>query len=324
LASRSDDWTEAEIPDQSGRTALITGANSGIGLGAAHALASKGARVILACRNREKAVEASRSIARDHPGATLEIVPLDLADLASIREAARRVRERVDSIDLLINNAGLMGIPRSQTSDGFEMQLGTNHLGHFALTGLLLEKLLASPDSRVVTVTSATHKAARLAFDDLNGEIRYNRFRAYGQSKLANLLFSYELQRRLESSRSRTHSLAAHPGVVRTNIAETFLESRGLRFLIPLHDFIGRHFYQDPAMGALPSLRAATDPRAAGGDFYGPRGFGQMRGYPVKVESSRRSHFVADAERLWKWSEDVTGVRFDALSRAIPERASGS
>jgi NAD(P)-dependent dehydrogenase (short-subunit alcohol dehydrogenase family) len=305
MAGQSSRWTAADVPDQKGRTALITGANSGLGFDVASVLAAKGATVLLACRDTVKAQEAADRIVASAPGAATEIVRLDLASLASVREAAQEVRSRHASLDLLINNAGLMFPPRGTTQDGFELQMGTNHLGHFAFTGLVLDRLLAAPGSRVVTVSSQAHRGGRMDFDDLQWERRYNRYTAYGRSKLANLLFTLELERRLAAAGAQTASLAAHPGYSQTNLIRHMPAPIrvGARAVEPL-------IAQDSAMGSLPVLRAATDPAARGGDFYGPSGPGQMRGDPKLVTPSRRARDTGDQQRLWDVSQQLTGVTY--------------
>ncbi|WP_375489231.1 SDR family NAD(P)-dependent oxidoreductase [uncultured Mycobacterium sp.] len=295
-------WTAADIPDQTGRVAVITGANTGLGYETAMALAAHRAHVVLAVRNLDKGKEAADLIAKRNPGATVTLQELDLASLDSIRAAAEQLRAEHDRIDLLINNAGVMGTPKQRTKDGFELQFGTNHLGHFALTGLLLHRLLPVAGSRVVTVSSIGHRIrAGIHFDDLQWERRYSRVGAYGQSKLANLLFTYELQRRL-APRGTTIAVAAHPGGSRTELSRNLppLAARVTSFVEPL--------FQDAAMGALPTLRAATDPGVLGGQYYGPDGFGEQRGYPKVVASSDQSHDVELQKRLWAVSEELTGV----------------
>ena len=297
----SSRWTTADIPDQTRRTAVITGANTGLGYETAAALAAKGANVVLAIRNLDKGKDAADRIARATPGAQVELQELDLTSLDSVRAAAEQLKANHDAIDLLINNAGVMMTPKSTTKDGFELQFGTNHLGHFALTDLLLDRVLATPGSRVVTVSSTGHRMVRgIRFDDLQSERDYNRFRAYGQSKLANLLFTYELQRRLKGT--DTIALASHPGGSNTELMRNLpLAIRGLGALLtPL--------FQDADMGALPSLRAATDPAALGGQYYGPDGFAEQRGYPKVVPSTDASHDTAAQRRLWTVSEELTGV----------------
>lgn len=302
-------WTESDIPDQTGRVAVVTGANTGIGFTAARALAAHHATVVLAVRDVPKGQAAAARIVAAVPQADVSVQRLDLGSLASIREAAEALGSAYPRIDLLINNAGVMYTPRGRTADGFELQLGTNHLGHFALTGLLLERLLAAPASRVVTVSSVGHRIrAAIHFDDLQSERSYDRVAAYGQAKLANLLFTYELQRRLAASGASTSALAAHPGVAATELA------RNSPAWVKVAMTLGAPLLQTPERGALPTLRAATDPSAAGGQYYGPGGLAEARGYPVVVPSSAQSHDSALQARLWAVSEDLTGVRFAGLA----------
>jgi NAD(P)-dependent dehydrogenase (short-subunit alcohol dehydrogenase family) len=295
-------WTAVDIPDQTGRTAVITGANTGLGYETATALAAKGADVVLAVRNIEKGKAAADLITRANPGASVAVQELDLTSLDSIRAAADELNSRHDSIDLLINNAGVMTPPKSTTKDGFELQFGTNHLGHFALTNLLLDRVLVAPGSRVVTVSSQGHRFVRgIRFDDLQWERDYSRVRAYGQSKLANLMFTYELQRRLQGT--NTIAVAAHPGGSNTELVRN--SPAALRAIAPV---VGPLFFQSAEMGALPTLRAATDPGVLGGQYYGPDGFGEQRGYPKVVASSAASHDTDAQRRLWTVSEELTSV----------------
>jgi NAD(P)-dependent dehydrogenase (short-subunit alcohol dehydrogenase family) len=295
------DWTTADIPDQTGRTAVVTGANTGLGLETAKALAAKGAHVVLAVRNLDKGRSAVEQITAAVPGAEVELQELDLGSLESVRAAADNLRTKYDRIDLLINNAGVMYPPKETTKDGFELQFGTNHLGHFAFTGLLLDRLLPVPGSRVVTVSSIGHRIkAAIHFDDLQWERSYSRVGAYGQSKLANLLFTYELQRRLTGE--RTTALAAHPGGSDTELIRHL--PRVMQVAVPLL----RPLFQSAAAGALPTLRAATDPGALGGQYFGPDGLGGTRGYPKVVPSSDQSHDTELQRRLWAVSEELTGV----------------
>jgi NAD(P)-dependent dehydrogenase (short-subunit alcohol dehydrogenase family) len=297
-------WTAADVPDQSGRVAIVTGANSGLGYDTAAVLADKGARVVLAVRNLDKGAQAADRIKKASPTATVELQQLDLTSLDSVRKAADELRASYPRIDLLINNAGVMYVPsRETTKDGFEMQFGTNHLGHFALTGLLLDNILPVEGSRVVTVASVGHRIlARIHFEDPQFERKYNRVQAYGQSKLANLLFTYDLQRRLKAKGAPTVALAAHPGFSDTELM------RHLPSVIP--DFAWKPFTQPPDMGALPTLRAATDPGAQGGQYYGPDGIGETRGAPKVVASSAQSHNEDIQRRLWTMSEELTGVTY--------------
>jgi NAD(P)-dependent dehydrogenase (short-subunit alcohol dehydrogenase family) len=295
-------WVSDDIPDQQGRLAVVTGANTGLGFETARVLAEHGASVVLAVRDIEKGKHAAARIAGTAPGANVVVQPLDLTSLASIRGAADELGAQHPRIDLLINNAGVMFTPKQTTRDGFELQFGTNHLGHFALTGLLLEHMLPVPGSRVVTVSSTAHRVrARINFDDLQGERSYSRVAAYSQSKLANLLFTYELQRRL-SGPGATIAVAAHPGLANTELTR---HSPAIAAF-----FYARVISQNAAMGALPVLRAATDPGVLGGQYYGPRGLLGARGYPKLAESSRQSHDTAIQRRLWTVSEELTGVTF--------------
>jgi NAD(P)-dependent dehydrogenase (short-subunit alcohol dehydrogenase family) len=304
-----EDWNAADMPDQSGRVVVITGANSGIGFEATKALTAKGATVVLACRNEDKAEEAESEIRAGHPPGAMTVVVLDVADLESVRRGAETIRSSHDHIDILINNAGIMAVPEQRSTDGFELQLATNHLGHFALTGLLMDRLLSTPASRVVSISSQAHRFGSMDFDDLNWEHGYKSWGAYGRSKLANLMFVYELQRRLQRAGSDTTATAAHPGFSRTELQRRepgSLMDKLERLARPLMGLVS----QDAAAGALPTLRAATDPDASGGDYFGPSGFGEQTGPPVLVDSNQASHDEADAARLWTVSEDLTGVTY--------------
>ncbi|MGB3356693.1 MAG: SDR family NAD(P)-dependent oxidoreductase [Mycobacterium sp.] len=299
-------WTATDVPDQSGRVVIVTGANTGIGYEAAAVLAGKGAHVVVAVRNLVKGKEAVDAITRSQPGADLALQELDLSSLASVRAAADALRTAYPRIDLLVNNAGVMYPPKQTTSDGFELQFGTNHLGHFALTGLLLDHLLPVDGSRVVTVASIAHNIrAGIHFDDLQWERSYNRVSAYGQSKLANLMFTYELQRRLTENGAPTIAVAAHPGISNTELMR-HVPGSGLPGFSQLAGLVTN----SPAVGALGTLRAATDPGAQGGQYYGPSGFRELVGHPVVVQSNRMSHDVEVQQRLWTVSEELTGVKF--------------
>jgi NAD(P)-dependent dehydrogenase (short-subunit alcohol dehydrogenase family) len=306
----SSNWTEHDIPDQHGRVAIVTGANTGLGFETARMLAERGAAVVLAVRDVAKGKQAAARIAGD-----VTVQALDLGSLDSVRSAAAELRATYPRIDLLINNAGVMYTPKQATADGFELQFGTNHLGHFALTGLLLDRLLQVPGSRIVTVSSNGHRIrAAIHFDDLQWERSYSRIAAYGQAKLANLMFTYELQRRL-TAHGTTVAVAAHPGVSRTELGRNL--PAALR--VPL-TWVAPLLGQQPDMGALPTLRAATDPAVAGGQYYGPGGRGENRGYPELVASSRDSHDQTVQQRLWAVSEKLTGVTFPVLqSTSRPE-----
>ncbi|MFI5908462.1 SDR family NAD(P)-dependent oxidoreductase [Dactylosporangium sp. NPDC051541] len=293
-------WTTANIPDQRGRVAVVTGANTGLGYETARALAGRGASVVLAVRDVDKGERAAAGMTGD-----VTVQALDLTSLDSVRAAAAALRARLGRLDLLINNAGVMYTPKQTTRDGFELQFGTNHLGHFALTGLLLDLMLPVPGSRVVTVSSVGHRIrAAIHFGDLQWERSYSRVGAYGQSKLANLMFTYELQRRLAGS-GTTVAVAAHPGMSSTELARN--APAALR--LPL-TWLAPVITQTPAMGALPTLRAATDPAVLGGQYYGPGGRNEIMGHPRLVTSSPQSYEVAVQQRLWAVSEDLTGVRF--------------
>jgi NAD(P)-dependent dehydrogenase (short-subunit alcohol dehydrogenase family) len=294
-------WTEADVPEQAGRVAVVTGANTGIGFEAARVLAERGATVVLACRNLDKANSAVTRI-KPAAGAELVTVQLNLASMESVRQAAQDLHDKYGRLDLLINNAGLMMPPHGRTEDGFELQFGTNHLGHFALTGLLLDLMLTVPRSRVVTVSSNGHRMGRIDFGNLQWERGYNRMGSYGRSKLANLLFTYELQRRLAAAGAATEALAAHPGTSRTELTRNLPAwMRVGAMVMPM---------QPSTMGAVPMLRAATDPQAHGGEYYGPAGFGEMSGPAKLVRSSARSYDEDVARRLWEESERLTGVTY--------------
>jgi NAD(P)-dependent dehydrogenase (short-subunit alcohol dehydrogenase family) len=301
--SANSKWTATDVPDQTGRVAIVTGSNTGLGYDTAQALAAHGAKVVLAVRDTDKGNAAAARIVGTSPTADVAVQPLDLGSLQSIRTSAEELKAAYPRIDLLINNAGVMyPSPRQTTKDGFELQFGTNHLGHFALTGLLLENLLPVDGSRVVTVSSVGHRVlAKIHFDDLQWERSYNRVAAYGQSKLANLLFTYELQRRLGGHNEPTVAVAAHPGLSDTELARHMPS-----VLVPVVGLMS----QSPAMGALPTLRAATDPAVQGGQYYGPDGIGESRGHPKVVKSSAQSHDQDIQGRLWTVSEELTGVTY--------------
>jgi NAD(P)-dependent dehydrogenase (short-subunit alcohol dehydrogenase family) len=300
-------WTAQAVGSQHARTVVITGANTGIGFETAKALATRGATVVLAARNPTKTQDAVARIAGAAPGADVSAVTLDLTSLASVRRAAEQISSRHPRLDLLINNAGVMMTPQGRTEDGFELQIGTNHLGHFALTGLLLDRLLATPGSRIVTVSSFAHRQGHIDPDDLHFQQRqYRPTTAYGQSKLANLLFTYELQRRLTATNAATIAVALEPGVVPTDLPR--YASALNRFTVRLLTAIAGQ--RSPEMGALSTLRAATDPGARGGQYYAPGSLRGWRGYPVRIESSTRSHDTDLQRRLWDESQRLTGVTY--------------
>jgi NAD(P)-dependent dehydrogenase (short-subunit alcohol dehydrogenase family) len=293
-------WDESNIPDLTGRNIIVTGANSGIGFEAARAMAGRGGNVVMACRNIEKSADAYEKVRKESPGDSVELMHLDLADLSSVREFAGETREKYPRIDILVNNAGIMVPPYGRTIDGFELQIGTNHFGHFLLTGLLMENVVATPGSRVVTVTSIAHFGGRINFEDINSETGYQRMGAYRQSKLANLLFSYELDRRLKEKDKETISVAVHPGVSSTSL-----------FKIPQWlERVKEALLMSAAKGALPTLMGATEPSLKGGEYIGPAGFRQSMGYPAILSSSERSHDKQLALRLWELSEEMTSFRF--------------
>jgi NAD(P)-dependent dehydrogenase (short-subunit alcohol dehydrogenase family) len=295
-------WTTADIPDQSGKTALVTGANSGIGYETARALAHKGASVVLACRSMQRGNRAAERVRAEQPFGQVEVMALDLSDLESVRAFAAEFRQKYDVLHILVNNAGVMHPPKAVTKQGFEIQFGVNHLGHFALAGLLLDRLQSAPGARVVTVSSNFHRFAlgRLKLDHVRGGKPYDNWRAYGYSKLSNLLFAYELERRLKAAGSGAQSLAAHPGWTGTNLQRT---SWMIRVMNPL-------FGMAPEQGALPTLYAAAAPEVERGAYYGPDGLFGWTGWPERKRSSRASYNKKDAARLWEESEGMVGVRY--------------
>ena len=297
-------WTAADIPDQTGRRIVVTGANSGLGLHTTLELARRGAHVVMACRDLGKGHAAEERVREVVPAADVELRPLDLASLASVRAFADELGD--EPLDVLVNNAGVMAVGRAETKDGFELQLGTNHLGHFALTGLLLDRLEAAPAPRVVTVSSTAHKTWHVNFDNLQGERHYFRWAAYGQSKLANLLFALELQRRAAAAGSPLASVAAHPGYAATHLQSHTPNPLERGVMAVLNRFVA----QSDALGALPSLYAATMPDVPGGSFLGPDGPGEFRGHPVFVQPTARARDEAAARRLWAVSEELTGVTY--------------
>ncbi len=299
-------WSEADIPDQSGRIALVTGANSGLGLETARALAQRGATVLLACRQRSRGEEVRQQLlplAR----AGLEVIDLDLADLASVAAAAREVQREFGRLDLLINNAGVMAPPRRLSRDGYELQFAVNHLGHFALTAALLPLLEQQAGARIVTVSSGAHYFGRIAFDDLQGERRYDPWTAYGQSKLANVMMALELQERLAAAGSTTLSIAAHPGLARTNLQPSSVAAKGSR-LEGLAYRLMDPLFQSAAMGALPQLHGAVAPAARGGALYGPGGLANLRGWPVACPIAAAARDGSQRRQLWQVSEELCGL----------------
>jgi NAD(P)-dependent dehydrogenase (short-subunit alcohol dehydrogenase family) len=301
-------WTTNQIPDLSDKTVVITGANSGLGFESAKALANRGAEVILACRSEERGENARQEILAQIPHAKLHAMTVNLQDLSSVENFARTFVENFDRLDVLLNNAGIMNTPYGLTNDGFETQMGTNHLGHFALTGQLLDMLKGTARSRVVIVSSSAHRAGTMNFDNLlfqNGQ-KYTPLKAYGRSKLANLLFAYELQRHFDRHGIDCIGTAAHPGASQTNLGRHIEHTLPFKLFNPLLQRV----VQGPASGALPQLRAAVDPQVRGGEYYGPDGALGMSGYPVRVRSNRASRSLPDAEKLWQESERLTGVTY--------------
>jgi len=295
-------WTSDNITDQSGRVVIVTGSSSGIGFEAAKVLANNNATVIIAVRNRQKGDAAVGKIKAENENADVSLMILDLANLQSVRDFAAQFKQKQDRLDLLINNAGVMMPPYGKTADGFELQFGVNHLGHFVLTGLLLDVIEKTPNSRIVNVSSMAHKYGNLDFDDLNWEARpYKKMASYGDSKIANLYFTYELAKRLQNKGSKTIVTAAHPGWTATDLQR---HSSLFSFLNPL-------FAMKGPQGALPTLRAAIDGNAESGDYFGPDGWQEWRGWPVKVESNELSHDSVIAERLWGVSEKWTGIKYE-------------
>ncbi|MFH1328938.1 MAG: oxidoreductase [Candidatus Bathyarchaeota archaeon] len=297
-------WTVHDIPDLTWKKIIVTGGNSGLGFESVKAFAAKGAEVILASKSKERGDAAKKIILSDQPNSKIKVMTLDLADLKSIHEFITSYKEQYKRLDVLLNNAGVMMTPYSKTKDGFEMQLGINYLGHFALTGLLLDVLKKTTKSRVVNISSSAHRYGKMDFNNLMYEKGgYSPMRAYGRSKLANLLFTYELQRRFERAGMNYISVAAHPGLANTNLGR-YLNKIVSKILFTLLRA------QSAAMGALPGIRAAVNPNVTGGQYFGPSGFMEQRGYPITIKSNNASHNEADARQLWDVSEQLTSVRF--------------
>jgi NAD(P)-dependent dehydrogenase (short-subunit alcohol dehydrogenase family) len=307
-----DSWTHEDVPDQSGRTVVVTGANSGIGYEATKTFARNGAHVVMACRSLDRARSARDEIRATVDGATLEIIELDLADLSSVRSFVDTFEREQSALHVLCNNAGVMAIPRRETVDGFEMQFGVNHLGHFALTGLLLDRLVrTSGETRVVTQSSGVHERGDVDFDDLQHEDEYDKWDAYAQSKLANVLFAYGFDKRLRAANASVTSVACHPGYAATNLQRRGPEMEGSTLRLWTMRIANIVVAQSPEQGALPMLYAATSPDVDGRDYIGPGGFMRMRGAPETQRSSDISYDADRARRLWQISEDLTGVAFD-------------
>jgi NAD(P)-dependent dehydrogenase (short-subunit alcohol dehydrogenase family) len=303
-------WTADDIPDLSGKTIVVTGGNSGIGYEAALEFARKRAEVILACRDLGKARTAAAQITASSSGAKVSVMELDLANLASVRGFSEAFHLEHPALHVLVNNAGVMAIPYRQTADGFEMQFGTNHLGHFALTGLLLDRLLATDGARVVNVSSGAHRFGSIHFDDLQWKQNYRKWRAYGQSKLANLLFTFELQRRADAAGKKLLSVACHPGYAATNLQAVGPKMMGSSMAEYLMELGNRAFAQSAAMGALPTEYAAAAPDVRGGEYIGPDGIGEFWGHPKRVPYSAAAKDTAAAAKLWEVSEQLTNVHY--------------
>lgn len=306
----SDKWTQGDIPDLTGKVVVITGANSGLGLESTKAIAAKGATVVMACRNLTKAEKAKSEVLQAVPDAKLDVMALDNASLASVKAFAEAFKAKYDRLDILLNNAGVMAIPRTETADGFEMQLGVNHLGHFALTGLLIDVITKTAGARVHNTASSAAFNGNINFDDLMGRENYGRWTAYGQSKLANIFFSNELDRRLKAAGHDTISNSSHPGFVMTNLQANSAEKSGNplfeRILIPVAFFF---MGQEASMGVLPQLHASTAQSAKGGVFYGPKKM-RMRGYPAEQKSNNAVNDAAALKRFWEVSEELTGISY--------------
>ena len=302
----NNNWTIEFIPDLTGKVIIVTGGNSGLGFESVKAFAQKGAEVILACRSMDKGEAAKESILKEKTTGTIAVMTLDLMDLASVKRFATSFNEKYDKLDVLLNNAGIMTTPYFLTENGFEGQMGTNHLGHFALTGLLLDLIVKTPQSRVINVSSLAHKSGKMDFDNLlfNDGKGYSPMKAYGRSKLSNLLFTYELQQYFESKGIDSMSVASHPGASITNLYRQLEKRFWFRFVKPLFAMVS----QEQAMGALPEIRAAVDPDVKGGQYYGPSN--GMKGFPVVVKSNAASHNTEDAKSLWIASENLTGIKY--------------
>jgi len=304
------EWSWESLPDLSGKLAVVTGANSGLGYETTRMLAARGARVVMACRSVDRAEEAQTKIKADLPYARLEMIPLDLTDLGSVRKFATKFNAVHERLDILVNNAGIMAVPYQKTKDGFELQFGTNHLGHFALTGLIIDKLLATPGGRVIQVSSNAHKFGKMNFQNLQWESGYQKWPAYGQSKLANLLFMFELSRRFKAGKHNAMSVAAHPGYADTNLQMLGPKLENSKVAEAVMKFSNKYFAQTADMGALPTVYAAGMPDVTCGEYFGPAGPLEMKGPPTRAEATRRARNLDDARRLWEVSEELTGVRW--------------
>ncbi len=306
------DWTTNDIPDQAGKTIVITGANSGLGLESTRVLAGKGAHIVMACRNLEKGEAAKQEVLAQVPNASLDLMQLDLGSLDSVRAFADAYKAKYDRLDVLMNNAGIMAIPYRETADGFETQFGVNHLGHFALTGLLMDVILKTPNARIMNVTSSANWFGKINLDDLNSKQNYDRWGAYGQSKLANILFTFELQRRLDAAGADVMTNTAHPGFVITNLQVNSSQQSETAFEWFMYQVMEPILGQDVSMGVLSQLYGAVATDAKPATFYGPRTF-NVRGYPKAAKANKIAYDESVARRLWEVSEQMTGVTYDAL-----------
>ncbi|MGI9566763.1 MAG: oxidoreductase [Nitrosopumilus sp.] len=301
-------WTFDDIPDLSGKTIIVTGSNSGIGYEAIKYFSAKGAQTILACRNIKNGKSAKEQILEEYPNAKINVMNLDLADLESIHSFATKFNEKYSKLNVLLNNAGIV-CPYEKTKDGFEIQIGTNHLGHFALTGLLLHHLKNTKGSRVVNVSSLGHKSGKMNFDNFMFEKgSYTIMKAYSKSKLSNLLFTYELQRKFEKFNIDCIAVAAHPGVAKSSLSKYVTKKPLYKIGMAIANSI---MSQSTSMGVLPEIRASVDPLVKGGDYFGPGGFQELKGHPIKVKSNNASHDLDNAKRLWEISEDLTKISYD-------------
>ncbi|MEO1443504.1 MAG: oxidoreductase [Chloroflexota bacterium] len=311
----SHKWTQNDIPDLTGKLVVITGANSGLGFESTKAIAAKGATIVMACRNMEKGEKARQDVLKLEPGATLDLMQLDNASLESVRAFAGAFKAKYDRLDILLNNAGVMAIPRTLTEDGFETQLGVNHLAHFALTGLLLDVIVNTPNARIHNVSSSANYMGNINFDDLMGEQDYSRWGAYYQSKLANVFFTFELQKRLKAAGYDTIANSSHPGLVMTNLQTTSVEQSGTGFEAFMYRLVEPIMAQDVSMGVLPQLFGSTATDAKGGVFYGPKTF-NLRGYPAEKKANKEAYDDAALAQFWAMSEELTGVKYELLEKA--------
>ncbi|MHA1953384.1 MAG: oxidoreductase [Candidatus Heimdallarchaeaceae archaeon] len=308
---KNEEWTSENIPDLKEKTIVITGANSGLGFEITKILSTKNPHIIMACRNLEKAEKAKASILKENPEASLEIMEIDLSKLASVKNFAKQFSGKFDKLDILFNNAGVMFAPKVITEDGFELHMAANHFGHFTLTGLLMDKLAKAENARVISISSMGHRFGKVNLKNVNYEKGlYNRIMAYSNSKIANLYFSYELDRKLKESKSSIISVAAHPGWTRTNLQTAGGEIDNSKGSIRFWNFMNIFFSQEVDMGVLPQLRAAFDPNVKGGEYFSPEKFLHLRGYPIIKPSSRRSRNKKNAQQFWEVSEELTGVKY--------------